>query len=1052
MTSAENKTFFRTIQKFKTDYSRHVFSQYESERTGMTVVVVDEKGPKVRGFFAVATEIHDDSGAPHTLEHLIFMGSKSYKYKGVLDRLGTRAYSVTNAWTATDHTAYTLDTAGWDGFAQILPVYLEHVLLPTLTDAGCYTEVHHVDGAGNDAGVVYSEMQGHENEQDSVMDLRARRLLYPENVGFRYETGGMLEQLRVLTADRIRAFHKEMYQPKNLCLVILGEVQHEELLQILDRFEGQILDDIPRRDAAWKRPWVESPPTPALQKSVVETIEFPEEDESSGQVMVAFLGPDSNNTILTAALDVILVYLAGSSISVLENTLVEKEHVTSAVYYNTDHRPDAVIWLTLASVATERLSQVERRLFELLKKTASEPLDMPYLLNVIRREKRRWKASVEQCANPLSDSIITDFLFGKKDGSTLRELETLGEYDKLEEWSDRDWRDFLSKWMADAHHVSVLGVPSAKMAAKIKADEEARVEEQKRRLGEEGLKELDRKLKDAKAQNDVEVPRELLESFPIPSTDSIHFIETTTARAGLAGKAGDNSIQKIIDEDQPHLPLFLQFEHIPSQFVVVTIMISVDSVPMQLRPLIPVFLDNFFNTPVMRDGKRVEFEQVVSELEKDTVAYYMADSARLGNPETLQVWLKVEPEKYEVAIKWLKEMLWSSIFDEERLKASVIKQLADVPEEKRDGNSMTGAVNTMIHYSAESTSRACNTLVKALYLKRVKRLLEREPGHVKRQMEEVRAAVCRPENMRVLVIADVEKLKSPVSGWKPFLEGLDTGRPLAPLCRPRDRLSAAGKKPGELAYVVPMPAIDSSYSKHTARGPASYDDPQQPALMVALAYLDAVEGPLWCAVRGTGLAYGTGFRRDTRAEALQFIIYSSPDAYKAFKTSKKVVEDLISGATQFDPPALEGAISSIVVRFAEEGASMEAAAYGSFTDQVVREVPRDYNEQTLRKVRAVGVDELKAVLREVVLPVFVPGTSDVVVTCAPVMEEGIIKGFEEDGFKVQKKPLAEFQDDYGLKGGEDEEDDDEEDDEDDDDDEDVDDDGEDMDEDKDKAA
>ena len=47
-------------------------------------------------------------------------GSKSYKYKGVLDKLATRAYSNTNAWTATDHTAYTLDTAGWDGFAQIV--------------------------------------------------------------------------------------------------------------------------------------------------------------------------------------------------------------------------------------------------------------------------------------------------------------------------------------------------------------------------------------------------------------------------------------------------------------------------------------------------------------------------------------------------------------------------------------------------------------------------------------------------------------------------------------------------------------------------------------------------------------------------------------------------------------------------------------------------------------------------------------------------------------------------------------------------------------------
>lgn len=253
MPSQTRKSHFRTIQKFQIDYAPVSISQYVSERTGMHCVVVDQKGPKVQGYFALATEIFDDSGAPHTLEHLVFMGSKSYQYKGLLDKLATRAYSNTNAWTATDHTAYTLDTAGWEGFAQILPVYLEHVILPTLTDEGCYTEVHHIDGEGNDAGVVYSEMQGVENTGAEIMDIKARQLLYPENVGFRYETGGLMGALRVLTADRIRAFHKEMYQPKNLCLVLIGEVDQDHLLQILDEFEDGILDDIPRPDAPFKR-------------------------------------------------------------------------------------------------------------------------------------------------------------------------------------------------------------------------------------------------------------------------------------------------------------------------------------------------------------------------------------------------------------------------------------------------------------------------------------------------------------------------------------------------------------------------------------------------------------------------------------------------------------------------------------------------------------------------------------------------------------------------------------------------------------------------------
>jgi len=253
MSSQEKKSHFRTIQKFGTDYSPSTVSQYVSERTGMHCVVVEQKGPKVQGYFTLATEIFDDSGSPHTLEHLVFMGSKSYQYKGLLDKLANRAYSNTNAWTATDHTAYTLDTAGWEGFAQILPVYLEHIILPTLTDEGCYTEVHHVDGEGNDAGVVYSEMQGVENTGSEIMDIKARHLLYPKDVGFRYETGGLMGALRVLTPERIRAFHKEMYQPKNLCLVLVGEVDQDNLLEILDEFENGILNEVPLADAPFKR-------------------------------------------------------------------------------------------------------------------------------------------------------------------------------------------------------------------------------------------------------------------------------------------------------------------------------------------------------------------------------------------------------------------------------------------------------------------------------------------------------------------------------------------------------------------------------------------------------------------------------------------------------------------------------------------------------------------------------------------------------------------------------------------------------------------------------
>lgn len=987
MPAATQKSHFRTVQKFKLDYAPIDVAQYESERTGMRVVVVDQKGPKVYGYFALATEIHDDSGSPHTLEHLCFMGSKNYRYKGVLDKLATRAYSNTNAWTATDHTAYTLETAGWEGFAQILPVYLEHVLVPTLTDSGCYTEVHHVDGTGHDAGVVYSEMQGVQNQQGELMELQARRLMYPEGDGFRYETGGMMEQLRVLTADRIREFHREMYQPKNLCLVLIGEIDHKELLQILDDFEPTVLNEVPAIDAPFKRPWVDSKRTTPLKQTIIDTVKFPEDDESMGEILVGFLGPDVNDHLLGSALGIMLVYLCGSSVSVLENTIVEKEQLCSMIYYSTDNRPDITTWFNLSAVETDKLADVEKRLFEVLKHTAAKELDMSYMHDCIERYRRQLKFKCESTGDFFATPVIEDHLFGNRDGRDLREIATLQDLDTLAAWSDRQWRDFLSQWLADAHHVSILGVPSKELSKKLKADEKARVKAQQDKLGEEGLKRLAEKLEAAKTENDIPIPDEMLGQFAVPGTSSIHFIPTTTARAGRARSMGivDNEIQKIIDKDDSDTPLFIHFEHIPSNFVRVKLIMCTGSLAVDLKPLLTLYLMNFFTTPVTRDGKRIDFEEVVVELEKDTVDYDISSGP--GNGELIQVQFQVEAEKYETTIRWLKTVLFDAVLDETRLKASLTKILADIPDEKRSGMEMCTAVDSIIHLTRDSSSRSRNTLVKSVYLKRIKKQLAKDPKSVIQRLQACYDLLHQPSNFRVFIAGDLKKLDRPVSAWKTLLSGLDTSGPLRPLDSRKDKLSEIARNPGKTAYIIPMAPIDSSYALLTTTGPDSWDHPDLPALMVAQAYLDAVEGPLWVAVRGTGLAYGTGFSRSIDVGLLTLRIYRSPDSYKAFLSAKEQVEGYASGKTPFDRFALEGAISSIVMTFADEQPTMGSAAGLSFVNQVIRGIGKDWNDKMLAKVREIKGEHIQDVMRRMIMPIFKPETSNLVIACATLMEE-----------------------------------------------------------------
>ena len=97
-----------------------------------------------------------------------------------------------------------MTTAGSEGFLNILPVYLDHILRPTITDAGFTTEVHHVNGAGENKGVVYCEMQGRENSDSSLCERACLTALFPsDKCGYKSETGGIMANLHNLTVAQV---------------------------------------------------------------------------------------------------------------------------------------------------------------------------------------------------------------------------------------------------------------------------------------------------------------------------------------------------------------------------------------------------------------------------------------------------------------------------------------------------------------------------------------------------------------------------------------------------------------------------------------------------------------------------------------------------------------------------------------------------------------------------------------------------------------------------------------------------------------------------------
>lgn len=671
--------------------------------------------------------------------------------------------------------------------------------------------------------------------------------------------------------------------------------------------------------------------------------------------------------------------------------LVEKEELASSISQWWESRPNSVIWLQPTGVATEKLEFVEKRLFQLLSEVASNPLDMEYMKECIRREKRQVKFHAEASESFYATNIITDYLFGNRDGSTLRDLETLSEYDTLEAWTDQDWRGFLSKWMVDAHHVSILGKPSLELATRMKSEEEARIAKRKEELGEKGLEKLAKRLEEAKKNNDAPIPAEVIDKWTVPGTESIHFIESDTARSGR-GRAvgvGKGPAQKLIDDAAGGIsPLFIQFEHVPTNFVHITIHVGTSQMPMELKPLMPIFSDNFFNTHIMRDGKLVNFEQVVMELEKDSIGYGIGSARPIADPEGFMIQFQVEPEKYAAAVNWSRTMMFDSVFDPQRLGAAVTKALADIPEGKRDGKGMASEVDAAIHMEKSTLTVAKRVLVRAVYLKRLKKLLKSEPDKVVGWFNTIRSSLFTFENMRILVTANLDKLPDSVATWDILGRHLTPTDDMIPIPKSLSLLSEEGRKPGSVGVIViPMTTLDSSYSVSSAPSITSLSDPKFPAILVAIGYLEAVEGPLWNAVRGAGYAYGSYFSRSVDSGILSYRVHRSPDVYKAITASRDAIRKIADGEVKIDRHLLEGTMSQIVVLFADEQSTMPGAAQQNFVQGVVRGLPESWSKDIMRQVRSVTEAEIRAMMREFILPCFEPGKSNVVVTCAKLMTE-----------------------------------------------------------------
>ncbi|GAA5857081.1 hypothetical protein JCM9279_001948 [Rhodotorula babjevae] len=986
-------------------------AKWQSEKTGLKVVWADTPGPVANFWATMCTEVFASNGTPHTLEHLTFTASEHYPYSGILDALGNRMLSAgSNAWTAIDNTTYTFQSASEEGMLKIIPVFLDHILFPLITPEIFKTEIYHIDGNGEEGGVVFSEMQAREGSLGDVLDQTLRQTLYGKKNAYRSETGGKLDALRKLTEEDIVKYHSAMYEPQNMTVVVTGQaIRPEQLLHTLQTtiepaLVKAALANGPR-PRGWVRPFVESSTArnpPQLAQDIVQHVDFADSDESVGAIEISWIGHGAHDWIANAALVAMWGYLVSGDSSAAFKAFVNiPEAYCSGICINSDARDPNIITVMLSNVPVKHLDTLAARFISFVKDQCHLPFDMKRMSYQLKQQRLSLLGTLEtDSSSYVQGSVLQDILYGAEDGSQLADVfSDLEVVKKLQAFTEDDWLDVLDKWIVEQHTVVVVAHPSAKLAHDQAAETKAIVAADRARLGTVGLARAAADLEHAKKVNEHPAPRQLVESYKVPSLESIGWLKVDTARSNGVARGRETfsgRLQSHINADDGDVPYFIQFDHFPSSFVEVAALLH--GPPTDLFPL---FLDTFFAMPIMReDGTRLSFDQVNRALDELAISF---GAQTLG--EGILVSIQVVKEDYEKAITWLSDIIYGTQFDDvDRLTTLVNASLQTLPGEKDDAMGIAAAGVKDLLVSVGSVSHVLNVVNRAKLYPQLAARLKKDPKSVIKDLKTLQKQFLDPRSIRIKVAGDVLSLKTPSSSWLTHFEHVLPFPPaqLAYLLHERDLLTDLGKNPSRKAVIYTVASSESNYLFTYAKSP-DWKHVDHAAISVACACLSTTNGLLWNAVRGPGLAYGCWIKADMDDGRIAFIVFKSPDAHAAFAAGSALVGDLVSGKRSIDESDIASAKSNLAFNLVSSLDSPSAVADASFCDTVVLSRPADYAALALKRVQSVTVAEVERVIKTWIQPLFDSKTSVLGAAATPDKRSELVEAFGRLGYEVDDR-------------------------------------------------
>ncbi|MCL2227194.1 MAG: insulinase family protein [Oscillospiraceae bacterium] len=169
-------------------------------------------------------------GVAHFLEHKMFDTEEG----NALTKLSANGASP-NAYTSTDITAYHFECV--DKFNENLETLLSFVSVPYFTP----------ESVEKEKGIIAQEILMVEDDPDYCLYYGLMKSLFSSNP-MRDSVAGTVESISGITPDTLYDCHKVFYNPKNMALSIVGDVEPSEVAAISQKILPTEAGEVPERD------------------------------------------------------------------------------------------------------------------------------------------------------------------------------------------------------------------------------------------------------------------------------------------------------------------------------------------------------------------------------------------------------------------------------------------------------------------------------------------------------------------------------------------------------------------------------------------------------------------------------------------------------------------------------------------------------------------------------------------------------------------------------------------------------------------------------------